>query len=139
MSVMVPLGVVYEIRWVFSQKKLSFCQLLYGRKCQRRGQALGQKKDKILSTPTNLFFALELLIDSKFQVSHFSGLEKILITISERGYLVRTLASRPEVPGLNPIAAPKPCEVYPSTCGLLTFKKSETVLWSISKHYYYNY
>ena len=79
MSVMVPLGVVYEIRWVFSQKKLSFCQLLYGRKCQRRGQALGQKKDKILSTPTNLFFALELLIDSKFQVSHFSGLEKILM------------------------------------------------------------
>ena len=61
------------------------------------------------------------------------------LPISERGYLVRTLASRPGVPGSNPIAAPKPCEVYPSTSGLLTFKKSETVLWSIAKHYYYYY
>ena len=57
--------------------------------------------------------------------------------VSEHGYLVRTLASRPGVPGSNPIAAPKPCEVYPSTSGLLTFKKSETVLWSIAKYYYY--
>ena len=61
------------------------------------------------------------------------------MVISERGYLVRTLASRPGVPGSNPIAAPKPCEVYPSTSGLLTFKKSETVLWSIAKHYYHYY
>ena len=60
-----------------------------------------------------------------------------MVISSERGYLVRTLASRPGVPGSNPIAAPKPCEVYPSTSGLLTFKKSETVLWSIAKHYYY--
>ena len=33
---------------------------------------------------------------------------------SERGYLVRTLASRPGVPGSNLIAAPKSSEVYPS-------------------------
>ena len=32
---------------------------------------------------------------------------------SERGYLVRTLASCPGVPGSNPIAAPKSYEVYP--------------------------
>ena len=31
----------------------------------------------------------------------------------ERGYLVRTSASRPGVPGSNPIAAPKSYEVYP--------------------------
>ena len=67
------------------------------------------------------------------------GLIKTDSSVSERGYLVRTLASRPGVPGSNPIAAPKPCEVYPSTSGLLTFKKSETVLWSIAKHYYYYY
>ena len=33
---------------------------------------------------------------------------------SERGYLVRTLASHPGVPGSNLIAAPKSSEVYPS-------------------------
>ena len=58
-------------------------------------------------------------------------------SVSERGYLVRTLASRPGVPGSNPIAAPKSYEVYPSTSGLLSFKKPETVLWTIAKHYYY--
>ena len=57
----------------------------------------------------------------------------------ERGYMVRTLASRPGVPGSNPIAAPKSYEVYPSTSGLLSFKKPETVLWTIAKHYYYYY
>ena len=80
---------------------------------------------------------------TQFQsVWNHSGPSEVLYSanqfiISERGYLVRTLASRPGVPGSNPIAAPKPCEVYPSTSGLLTFKKSETVLWSIAKHYYY--
>ena len=58
---------------------------------------------------------------------------------SERGYLVRTLASRPGVPGWNSIASPKSYEVYPSTSGLLSFKKPETVLWTIAKHYYYCY
>ena len=38
--------------------------------------------------------------------------QSFLVT-SERGYLVRTLASRPGVPGSNPIAAPKSNEVYP--------------------------
>ena len=33
--------------------------------------------------------------------------------LSERGYLVRTSASCPGVPGSNPIAAPKSYEVYP--------------------------
>ena len=41
--------------------------------------------------------------------------------------------------GSNPIAAPKSYEVYPSTSGLLSFKKPETVLWTIAKHYYYYY
>ena len=57
--------------------------------------------------------------------------------ISERGYLVPTSASRPGVPGSNPIAAPKSYEVYPSTSGLMSFKKPETVLWTVAKHYYY--
>ena len=47
------------------------------------------------------------------------------------------MASRPGVPGSNPIAAPKSYEVYPSTSGLLSFKKPETVLWTIAKYYYY--
>ena len=58
-------------------------------------------------------------------------------SVSERGYLVRTLASRPGVPGSNPIAAPKSYEVYPSTSGLLSFNKPEIVLWTLAKHYYY--
>ena len=52
---------------------------------------------------------------------------------SERGYLVCTLASCPGVPGSNPIAAPKSCKVYPSSSGLLSFNKPETVLWTIAK------
>ena len=67
--------------------------------------------------------------------SNVKGWQKYQTITSEHGYLVHTLASRPGVPGSNPIAAPKPCEVYPSTSGLLTFKKSETVLWSIAKYY----
>ena len=51
------------------------------------------------------------------------------------GYLVRTSASRPGVPGLNPIAAPKSYEVYPSTSGLLSFNKPETVLWTIANNH----
>ena len=41
--------------------------------------------------------------------------EKNLLVNKEmvRGYLVCTLASRPGVPGSNPIAAPKSNEVYP--------------------------
>ena len=54
--------------------------------------------------------------------------------LSERGYLVRTSASCPGVPGSNPIAAPKSCEVYPSTSGLLSFNKPEKVLWTIAKN-----
>ena len=42
--------------------------------------------------------------------------------MSERGYLVRTSASRPGVPGSNPIAASKSCEVYPGL-GILHLKK----------------
>ena len=41
----------------------------------------------------------------------------------EHGYLVRTSASRPRVPGSNPIAAPKSCEVYPGL-GILHLKKN---------------
>ena len=70
----------------------------------------------------------------------------------KRGYLVRTSASRPGVPGSNPIAALKSYEVYPglgilhlkivdsetlSHSGLLSFKKPEKVLWTIAKNYYY--
>ena len=55
---------------------------------------------------------------------------------AEHGYLVCTSASRPGVPGSNPITAPKSYEVYPSTSGLLSFNKPETVLWTIAKHYY---
>ena len=47
--------------------------------------------------------------------------------------MVHTSASRPGVPGSNPIAAPKSYEVYPSTSGLLSFNKPETVLWTIAK------
>ena len=47
------------------------------------------------------------------------------------------MASRPGVPGSNQIAAPKSYEVYPSTSGLMSFKKPETVLWTIAKHYYF--
>ena len=53
---------------------------------------------------------------------------------SERGYLVRTLASCPGVPGSNPIAAPKSYKIYPSTSGLLSFNKPETVLWTIANN-----
>ena len=45
---------------------------------------------------------------------------------SERGYLVRTLASRPGVPGSNPIAAPKSSEVYPG----LGFHQEEEVFFN---------
>ena len=71
-------------------------------------------------------------------------------SVSERGYLVRTSASRPGVPGSNPIAAPKSYEVYPglgilnlkiadletlSHSRLLSFKKPKKVLWTIAKKY----
>ena len=54
----------------------------------------------------------------------------------DSGYLVCTSASRPRVPGSNPIAALKSYEVYPSTSGLLSFNKPETVLWTIANNYY---
>ena len=47
------------------------------------------------------------------KISKRSQLSYDCMAVNERGYLVRTLASRPGVPGSNPIAAPKSYEVYP--------------------------
>ena len=97
--------------------------------------------DKMLISHRCIRGLMPNLIKKSWMVSNEEGITRKThgCKVSERCYLVRTLASRPGVPGSNPIAAPKPCEVYPSTSGLLTFKKSETVLWSIAKHYHYYY
>ena len=42
-----------------------------------------------------------------------SGLELHCTLASERGVLDRASAFRQEIPGLNPVAAPKSCEVCP--------------------------
>ena len=86
----------------------------------------------IIGSSLTLYINIKLLKKWNFDMkkSHFP-------VLSERGYLVCTSASRPGVPGSNPIAAPKSYEVYPSPSGLLSFNKPETVLWTIANNYYY--
>ena len=88
-------------------------------------------------TQINCLEGRRRLLEKDMYLSKFHPiLKRTLIRLSERGYLVRTSASRQGVPGLNPTAAPKSYEVYPSTSGLLSFNKPETVLWTIANNYY---
>ena len=59
-----------------------------------------QKKNK--DNLYHLGISLLKLTDLALQIS-----DTLIESGSERGYLVRILASRPGVPGSNPIAAPK--------------------------------
>ena len=54
--------------------------------------------------------------------------------LSERGYLVRTSASCPGVPGSNPIAAPKSYEVYPDLGILADCCPSKSLKQSFFRH-----
>ena len=90
------------------------------------------KKGKEASERNSSFVAF-----SEIKVGKRSEILKFAKVSSERGYLVCTSASRLGVPGSNPITAPKSYEVYPSTSGLLSFNKPETVLWTIANNYYY--
>ena len=84
-----------------------YCKWVGNHKCSLDWQPKQPKQSRIywLESPVGVGHGCSLL-QWFYRVFHYK-VYNIILSWSERGYLVCILASRPGVPGSNPIAAPK--------------------------------
>ena len=68
---------------------------------------LPTQKSDVINECSPREYADDFLVDYKIKKHQRRDPYKQIYSRSERGYLVRILASRPGVPGSNPIVAPK--------------------------------